>query len=292
MSDEPIELTKTNELTLEKNLIWVIGMHRSGTTWLGTQLLNINAHVINEWQIGHHFGSTKGGLQSKKFIRNFDYFQKSNNYFFSNKYKPIWIIFLRKLILNRIFAQFKDLSKKIIIKEPSSSIIPDLIVESLPNSKILFLIRDGRDIIDSNVDAFQNGSWRTRNESELADFFQKNRLDYIKRLSMSWKERTKLMIETAKKSNNCLIIKYEELLKDTSNVLEKIYKFVDIKMNSDEILKIIEKFSFQNIPEEQKGKGKFIRSATPGLWKKNFSEKEKNIMNEIMGGYLQSLGYD
>ena len=87
------------------------------------------------------------------------------------------------------------------------------------------------------------------------------------------------------------LIKYENLKDDTFNELEKIYNFLEIEIDKGKLNEIIEKFSFENIPDDQKGKGKFNRSARPGLWKENFSDEEKKIMNEVMGVLLQKLGY-
>ena len=43
---------------------------------------------------------------------------------------------------------------------------------------------------------------------------------------------------------------------------------------------------------EEKGRGKFTRSATPGKWKENFSEEEIKIMDQEMGDLLKNLGYE
>jgi len=51
------------------------------------------------------------------------------------------------------------LSKNIIIKEPNGSFAADVIAECLPDSKIIVLIRDGRDVLDSRFDMHKPGSW-------------------------------------------------------------------------------------------------------------------------------------
>ena len=52
----PILIEEDKELILEKNLVWVFGLHRSGTTWLSRQLLSYHTHEWNEPGIGHHLG--------------------------------------------------------------------------------------------------------------------------------------------------------------------------------------------------------------------------------------------
>ena len=50
-------------------------------------------------------------------------------------------------------------------------------------------------------------------------------------------------------------------------------------------------YSFENIPDEEKGSGKVTRYANPGKWKNNFSDQEKNLIDQLMGETLYKLGY-
>ena len=88
------------------------------------------------------------------------------------------------------------------------------------------------------------------------------------------------------------MVKYEDILKNTFGELEKLYKFLEIEISTQEIQKIVQKYDFKKIPEDQKGPGKFHRSASPGKWKEHFSEEEKNTLNVIMGDTLKKLGYE
>ena len=89
----------------------------------------------------------------------------------------------------------------------------------------------------------------------------------------------------------CHKVKYEDLLKNTEEELSKLYKFIEVNISKNEVKELIEKYRFENIPNEKKGKGKVTRFATPGKWKENFSEEEKTMMEEIMGPTLRKLGY-
>ena len=97
----------------------------------------------------------------------------------------------------------------------------------------------------------------------------------------------------APRSNDCkLLIKYEDLRLNTYKTLKQIYQFLKIKIENDELKKIITKYSYENIPETNKGKGKFVRTAEPGTWKKNLTSEEKIIMEKIMLESLKTLGYE
>jgi hypothetical protein len=287
----PKELTEFEEIELEKNLIWIFAAPRSGTSWLGTKLLSFNTKSINEPLIGLHLGVTRDRI-TKKVVREFDLFQKEPDYFFSKRYRNVWKYYLRKLILNRIFAQIQDISKKIIIKEPSGAISSDIIMECLPDSKCIFLVRDGRDVLDSRMDALQKDSWAVKKYGITPSSEKTRELD-IKKSAKRWVRIIEIMKNTEihLKENQFIKIRYENLRQNPIEELKKIYSFIGVNISDDMMGEIVDKFSFENMSQEEKGSGKIIRLASPGSWRKNFSEKEKEIMNEIMQEKLEEMGY-
>jgi len=67
---------------------------------------------------------------------------------------------------------------KIIIKEPHGSLAADTISECLPNSKIIILLRDGRDVLDSEVDGFLKENITAKTEQL---FYKNDKTDFRKR---------------------------------------------------------------------------------------------------------------
>jgi len=285
-------LSVDEELIFEKNLIWIFADRRSGTTWLAKELLSHNTNWMDEPLIGLHLG--RYVFSKNGFKRTLEIQADKNDYFFSNKYKDSWQFFLRKLILNRIHNQFNDISKKIIIKEPSGSITSDIIAECLPYSKIIILLRDGRDVIDSKIDAESPGGWEIKEKKGLRREVKDNdRLQFIKKFSKFWNQLMEILLKTYENhpSELRLLLKYEELRKNTFVELKKIYEFIEIQINDEEIKTIVTKYSFENIPENQKGPRQFKRYASPGKWKDNFNEEEKELINNLIGETLLKLGY-
>jgi len=90
---------------------------------------------------------------------------------------------------------------------------------------------------------------------------------------------------------NKILIRYEDLRKNTYEELKKIYNFIGIKTTKSELKEKIKKYNFKNIPASMKGSGKFYRVATPGKWKENFNDKEKELMDSIMGETLKKMNY-
>lgn len=285
------ELSHEEEYSLERNLVWIFATPRSGTSWLGTQLLSFQTNSLNEPQIGLHLGMRQPRIKDR-IVRQIDLFKNEPDYFFSKQYMDTWKFYIRKLVLNRIFAQFQNLSTKIIIKEPNGGLGADIITQCLPNSKIIFLTRDGRDAIDSKLDAFQKDSWATK-QYGYTPISQERRFPEIKYQADLWVVLMEIINDAFNKHSKDLrlLVKYEDLRKNTIEELKKIYKFIDIDIPKKELENIVEKHSFEKIPEDLKGSGKVTRSATPGKWKDNLSEKEASIMEKIMSKTLQKFGY-
>ena len=123
---------------------------------------------------------------------------------------------------------------------------------------------------------------------------ENKRLQFIEFHSKLWKKQTEVLLKAFEEHDPNLkfLIKYEDFLKDVLNYSKKIYEFLGIKVDEKKIEKIVTKYSFENLPSEIKGKGKVFRSASPGNWKVNFSEKEKELMNSSMIDTLKKLNYE
>lgn len=289
------ELTEEEESILEKNLVWVFASPRSGTTWLVTQLLTYNTNQLDEPYIGAHIGGPFNievlGKQPSLIIEH----KNRPDYFFSDKYDKAWKFYSRKYILNRIHFQFKELNKKIIIKEPNGLEGAEAIMECFPQSKIIIVLRDGRDILDSMVDARSEFSARGGWLSDKAATIPKvERIPFLVAEAEFWLTRMKILKKIYENHSKNLVhfVKYEDLRKHTFQELKDIYEFLEIEIDDLHRLQVrVEKFDFDRIPEEDKGKGKPARSASPGKWKENFSEEEKIVVEEIIGDTLHQLGY-
>ena len=87
------------------------------------------------------------------------------------------------------------------------------------------------------------------------------------------------------------MVKYEDLRRDTQTELKKIFDFLKMDISNDDLSKIVKKYDFDNLPDNKKGSGKFIRAASPGKWQENLLDEEKTAMEEIMKNMIEKLGY-
>ena len=100
---------------------------------------------------------------------------------------------LRDLIAKRFEAQAADESRRhglldpaIVVKEPGSQ-SARLLLELFGESKVIFLLRDGRDVVDSWLDAYRHGSWAP---SGAFPVDTDDRLALVRWLAAVWLYRT------------------------------------------------------------------------------------------------------
>ena len=275
------KLSEEEENVLEKNMVWIFGSPRSGTSWLRNLLSAHPQNVTwNEPFIGVHFSFFKEH-------------QRRAEYLFSYHYKNSWLPALREFILTCSYAHMQTISKTIIIKEPNGSGASDVILECLPKSKFIFLLRDGRDVVDSLIDAHKQDSWNPDLKLRRIDTHAE-RSSEIKRHADAWVRVTNTVWQAYENHNPKLrlLVKYEDLNKNTVEKLHKIYQFLEINISDEDVKSIVDKYAFENIPNSEKGSGKFFRSAKPGSWRQNFKEKEQELMNTIMGETLSEFDYE
>lgn len=285
------DLSPEEELKFERNIVWLFGSRRSGTTWLGKQLLSYHTEYVHEPNVTVHLAIPQSA-GSSRFVRSIDQRKHLDGYFFSDKYKNTWKYHLGKLLLYRLYAQVQDLSKPIIVKEPSTELnASDIIVECMPNSKMIILLRDGRDIIDSMADSRREGGWALKEPRGILT--PTRRAEFIENRAKTWVTQMEIVMQSYQNHDENLrfLVRYEDLRIDTLGLVQEIYRFLNIEISEDEVNKLVDTHSYERIPSTEKGEGKFVRFATPGKWEENFNAGEKALMGGIMGEMLQRLGY-
>ena len=192
------------------------------------------------------------------------------------------------MILQRIFSQFGDSKKKIIIPDPEGSMAADLIAECLPRSKIILLIRDGRDAVDSRISSLHKDGWYVKNEGVTP--LKTNRLPKIIWLSKKWVKQMEILSKAYfdHSENLRFKIKYEDLRLETKKHLKKIYDFIGIEITSEKLNEVVEKYDFKKLGKDQKGSFKVKRAAKPGSWKSDFNEKEKKKVAETVKNIMEN----
>jgi hypothetical protein len=292
---------------LGKRLIWIVGSSRSGSTWLTKMLASHDSVVpIDDPHIGHHLSvwrpislawGTADRLPELKTLGEVK--GRHDDYFFNDRYRDAWAPALRDLILARFGAQADDIAagrgapaEHVVVKDPGASGVAQLVSELFPESKLVFLLRDGRDVVDSWLDAYRDGAWGVKEGTYALS--AEGRLAFLRWQATVWLYRTEA-VERAFASHDPSrrrLIRYEDLREDPESVLEGLCRDFEIRTTREQVAEIAAEHSYEEVPESDRGDGERIRKAEPGSWRQNLSASERAAVNRIIGPKLRELGYD
>lgn len=290
---------------LESRLIWIMGSPRSGSTWL-LNLLALDAQVVkcDEPGIGSHLAVSLSAVTGMRPLdvpasqsRLNDFRRTADDYFFAARYRSTWEPNLRALLLARFDAHMRDkgnpTGKFLLIKEPHGSLGADVLLSTLPRSKLLFLLRDGRDVVDSELDAASAGAWGS-SQLEGYEASDLDRRGYIRDRAHAWRWKTAIVDQAYRAHPPHLrrLARYEDLREQPQKVLSEVAEWIGLDIGADRIRDRAHRLSFENLPPEQRGSGKFARAATPGLWRQNLSLEEQRLLTDIIGDELRKHGYE
>ena len=291
----------------DSRLIWLLGSPRSGSTWLLTLLADHPDVVpINEPLIGLYLGpflSDLPGWDGESLdLTNFTLrrFQEDKRHqFFAREFDAMVIPALGELLRKRFLAHSLRYPPKgslararVVVKEPSGSQSADLLLRAMPTSRLLFLLRDGRDVVDSELSANLRGSWVAAEFPGAKGFSEHDRYDFVVQSAQKWLWRTEV-VEAAMEAHGGAKhrVKYEELLAEPMTHLTEILEWMGSPVDSHHIQEILERHSFDRVPVEQRGSDKFYRAASPGLWREHLTPEEQAALDRIIGPKLRELGY-
>jgi hypothetical protein len=281
----------TDLTDIERRLVWIFGSPRSGSTWLMALLgAGGGVRMINEPGIGVHLGTILGGFlpiepRDKPAVYRLDQFRRDDeNYFFSSESEEVWRPALRSLMLKRFRVQLGD-HRWAVIKEPHGSQAADIVMSLLPRSRMIFLLRDGRDVIDSMLDAVTADGWLL---GLLDGYRSADRAASIRSQAYMWLWRTEAVQRAFEAHSDALkmMVSYEDLRSLPAPVLRDVASWLDLDYDP-----MVELARRTDVETAQKGPGKFIRAAEPGLWRKNLSAEERASVEAIIGDKLSELGY-
>ncbi len=282
----------------------MVGSPRSGTTWLLNLLRSHEGMVgIDESIIGMHLGifstdvfSMPASSYSSEKKRLNEALAGRADYFFSDKFEPVWRPLLRTMILERYDAQLAELDPSgrsiCAIKEPNGSQGADILFATLPESRLLWVARDARDVVDSELDAAGEAAWVTNAYGGQMDRTPERRLDYVRERAYRWRWRYEI-VRTAYENHDPALrmrVRYEDLLADPLPGLGELFAWMGTETEVD--VGVVERLSFDALPAELKGPGRFARAASPGKWRESLTADEQQTLNEVCAEGLAYLGYE
>jgi hypothetical protein len=288
----------------ENRLAWIFGSSRSGSTWLLKMLSDLEGVVpVDDPHLGHHLGVWRPiplawatSDDPPELSTLLEIKAEEPGYFFAERHREAWQQPLRELITARFEAQAPEAgvadpaeAAAFVVKEPGSHVAPFL-AELFPASKVIFLLRDGRDVVDSWLDAYSDGSWAIPGGAFPVN--EDGRIPLIKWLSEVWAYRSRAVKQAydSRAEGDRVQIRYEELRSETEACMERICAMVGI--DAARVPEVVEAHRFEKLPRTARGRRNFTRQARPGGWRDNLSAAEQKAMHEAMGGTLLEFGYE
>jgi hypothetical protein len=291
----------------ESRLLWLFGSPRSGSTWL-LQLLSKHEAIvpINEPLIGGYLGpiiSDSPDVSAADLdLSNFTLLRAERDKaesFFSSEFKDVWAPALGNLMLERFLAHAlrypsdAPLSRTIVaIKEPNGSQSADVLMAALPQSRFLFLLRDGRDVVDSELAANLEGGWLSKSIPGVRGIGEAERVEFVNKSAHKWLWRTEVVQDAYRAhAGPKHLIRYEDLLSDPIPHLRSLFGWVGLEVDDAQLATWVERYSFERIPAEARGPQGFFRAGTPGLWRESLTAEEQAVLEAIIGPKVRELGY-
>jgi hypothetical protein len=300
--------TARSERRMEERTTWIFGSPRSGSTWLYLMLADHEAVVpINEPLIGQYLGpflcdqpgTDPAGFDAGNFtVRRVQATKASQ--FFAEEFADVWVPALGDLLRKRLHAhavrrpaEAAASRTSIVVKEPNGSQSADIIMRAQPQARLLFLLRDGRDVVDSDLAAAGPGSWVTSQFEGFTGITGEARVRFVVQSAHKWLWRTEIVQEAFDRHPGPKhLVRYEDLLREPEPLLREIFDWMDLPVSNEWLAELIQRHAFEQVPEAERGADKFWRSATPGGWRENMDEAEREAMTAVLGPKLRELGYE
>jgi Sulfotransferase family len=287
----------------EDRLIWIFGSSRSGSTWLLRMLSEFDGVVpIDDPHLGHHLGVWRpiplawaaSEDSAPELTTLLELKGGEPGYFFAERHRESWWEPLRALIRARFEAQAAEVGAGFggpltyVVKEPGSHVAP-MLADLFPRSKLVFLLRDGRDVVDSWLAAYQDGSWAIRGGA--FPVAPEGRVPLIRWLASVWAYRTEAVLEAfrSRRPADRILVRYEDLLDRPEEMLEEICTTLAIEPAPAR--GVAARHDFARLPADSRGPLCETRAARPGGWRENLSAEEQAALHEALGVTLTRAGY-
>jgi hypothetical protein len=178
--------------------------------------------------------------------------------------------------------------------------------------RAVFLVRDVRDVFLS--------CYARSVEVGLADLVSEGDMDSFLRSFLegralqqgSWQQHSRSWLESPLgKNGNLMIVRYEDLRRDSERILSELLTFIGVTPNLPVIRRAIENNSLRQMREkEDKARktgeksallashrstnedGRFVRQGTVGGWRGKLSDAQLKLVDAYAGGMLLTLGYE
>ena len=275
------ERTRTTGGVSEERIAWIIGSGRTGSTWLAEMLGELP--LFRRWH-EPYFGRFLKHIED----RPEDLDRPSS--FFARRHQQVWTDGLRTLFFDMARERYPQFGRHALaVKEVNAPELYPWLSTLFPTSRVVWLIRDPYDILDSYLDLQKPGSWNSRFGDSDAPLSEGNIRRTAKHIRTSTLQASHAY--EAAHPERRLRITYEDLLADSVRCLRACGDLVGVPVDTADAELAVDRQRFDR--HQQTGTLAFRRKGRSGVWKEseNFTPQVRAIADELLGPLRGRLGY-
>jgi hypothetical protein len=266
-------------------LIWIFGSARTGSTWLARMLEELpDFRVWNEPAVGALFGEF--------YYERFPH-RRTARIITATKYEHVWLRAIRNMVLEGADARFPEVGERgfLVVKEPNGTVGAPLLLKALPESRAVLLVRDPRDVVASSLDAHREGSFlreESRRDPSLRSGTDPESFARLRAQRYLWNIVKGAQAYAAHPGPKALV-RYEDLRARARETVRDLCVSLGLEPNDQSLADAVAARSWEQVPETDKGTGKFHRKATPGSWRKDLSPAQVRVVEEVAAPILEGF---
>ncbi len=265
----------------EDKIAWIIGCGRTGSTWLAEMLGDLPN--IRRWH-EPYFGRLFRHVHERP-----DELDRQASFFCSRR-QATWLAGVRDLFFRMVQDRYPQFGRhSLVVKEVNTPELYAWLRFLFPSGRLILLIRDPFDVLDSYLDLQKPGSWNQRfgdSAAPLSDANVRRTAEHIRSsLSLALDAYDAFPIEQR------LLVSYEDLLCDPLAALTACGELVSVQVDPEVAEQVAEKRKFDK--HARTGPLQFRRSGRAGGWKTspNFEPEVLGVAKTVLGPLRARLGY-
>jgi hypothetical protein len=292
--------------------VFVVAGPRSGTTWLSRAL---NAHpsvLCTERRLFGQYAEFLDDLNGRepRLRITLDRYvsaallHQPHLKDIRNKVARSFISSLRK-------AEVRATGKRVLVDKitpyvGTSNIVADGLDRFFPRARIVYLLRDGRDVATSGVfhwfdkkpanTEFSEFELRRRaafrSDGKMPERFSTD--EEVEEWAKFWAEplRTKSLLS---KTHQILVLRYEDMLIRQQDVLRDFFRFCKVPVKERQLVRCVEESAFKKMSgNRERGDGQagaHVRKGVSGDWKIYFTKRDGELFHRFAGDILLEYSY-